>query len=183
MRTANINGDEYRIGLKNIYDLFPGPVKERIVAEKKRTTWDAQHKQAAAQVARQIDRIEAANTLEVATAASSGLSALDKLKKEDQENLLEWMTSMDKKFADIRTTFDCVLFRVKDNSWTVVVDTSETGDLSKAITIGEYSKTQQLESVDEHLTISVNVHGDGDLVEFVGLCCKFVFLFIFFRFI
>lgn len=46
------------------------------------------------------------------------------------------------------------------------------GNLDKAIILGEYSLTHEVGSIDDFLTISVNVHDDGNVLEIVGICCK-----------
>ena len=47
------------------------------------------------------------------------------------------------------------------------------GDLENALHIGEYTKTQEIKNVDDYLSISINVHDEGNVLEIVGMCCKF----------
>lgn len=47
------------------------------------------------------------------------------------------------------------------------------GDLAKAISLGEYSKTHEIKSIDDFLSVSMNVHDDGNVLEIVGMCCKY----------
>lgn len=46
------------------------------------------------------------------------------------------------------------------------------GDLDNALLIGEYSKTYEIKSIDELLSVSMNVHDSGDILELVGMCCE-----------
>ncbi|KXJ81794.1 hypothetical protein RP20_CCG017818 [Aedes albopictus] len=53
---------------------------------------------------------------------------------------------------------------------TVVIDTIGKGDLEDAVHVGEYSNTHEMVNLDEFLSISVNVHDRGDVLEIVGMC-------------
>lgn len=120
MKNENLAIDEYRVGLKNLYELFPENVKDRIVCEKKRRSWDEPHKQALANVERQIEKLTAAKNSQTAPQ-----SLKEKLKAENQENLMDYLNAMEKKYADIKTTFDCILYETKDH-WIAVIDITET---------------------------------------------------------
>lgn len=120
MKNENLAIDEYRVGLKNLYELFPLNVRDRIISEKKRRSWDESHKQAVADVERQIEKLFAAKNSQ--TAAQS---LKDKLKAENQENLMDYLNAMEKKFAEIKTTFDCILYETEDH-WIAVIDITET---------------------------------------------------------
>lgn len=120
MKKANLAIDEYRVGLKNLYELFPDNVKDRCISEKKRRSWDESHKQAVANVERQIEKLSAAKNGQTATQ-----SLKEKLKAENQENLMDYLNAMEKKYTDIKTTFDCILYETKDH-WIAVIDTTET---------------------------------------------------------
>lgn len=53
---------------------------------------------------------------------------------------------------------------------------SSQGDLEHALHIGEYSKTHEIQNVNDFLSISMNVHDEGNVLEIVGMCSKFEFL-------
>lgn len=46
------------------------------------------------------------------------------------------------------------------------------GNLEKAVFLTEYSKTHDIQSIDDFLSVSMNVHDDGNVLEIVGMCCK-----------
>lgn len=48
------------------------------------------------------------------------------------------------------------------------------GDLENAVIIGEYSKTHEVKNIDSYLSVSVNVHDEGNVLEIVGMCCKYM---------
>lgn len=65
-------------------------------------------------------------------------------------------------------------------SYRACIDTSERGELESGIHLGEYRVTQQWASLTptDQYNISINVHNDGNILEIVGMCCKyFNFLF------
>lgn len=46
------------------------------------------------------------------------------------------------------------------------------GDLENALILSEYSKTNDVKSINKYLSITINVHNNGDVLELVGMCCK-----------
>ena len=46
------------------------------------------------------------------------------------------------------------------------------GDLENAVLIGEYNDTHEMKNLDDYLSISINVHDEGNTLEIVGMCCK-----------
>ncbi|XP_036331193.1 tripeptidyl-peptidase 2 [Rhagoletis pomonella] len=163
MTASNTANGEYRIGLKNFYDLCPFKVRENIINFNKTKEWDGPNKLAAAATSRKLIEFEAQNS------DLSKLSWDKKLIKEDLDNTLEMLNSYDKLYKDIKTTYDCILYQTA-NGWQAVIDTTEKGDLENALHIGEYAKTHEIKNVDNFFSISINVHDSGDLLEVVGMC-------------
>lgn len=60
MKRSNIGAD-YRVGSKNLMDLYPSRVRDKIVADAKLKTWDEPNKKALSEVARDISDFEAKN--------------------------------------------------------------------------------------------------------------------------
>ncbi|XP_058831362.1 tripeptidyl-peptidase 2 [Topomyia yanbarensis] len=164
MKTKCVN-NEYRIGLKSMYDLYPSRIHEKILANAKLKTWDEPHKKVMADVSRDLA------VFETKAPATVGLSLKDKLVKENLDSTLEFLSSCEKKFSDLKTTLDCVLF-LSENGWVAVIDNTESGDLETAVHIGEYNKTHEMINLDDFLAISINVHDDGDVLEIVGMCAS-----------
>ena len=54
------------------------------------------------------------------------------------------------------------------------IDTSEVGDLSVGVDLGEYRHTQEWTSLTskDAFTVTINVHNEGNLLEIVGMCCE-----------
>uniref|UniRef100_A0A1I8PAP3 Tripeptidyl-peptidase 2 n=1 Tax=Stomoxys calcitrans TaxID=35570 RepID=A0A1I8PAP3_STOCA len=154
---------EFRLGLKRFYDLCPSKVRENLTNARKLKEWDGPHKTAIAEISRKINEFDAQNP------DTSKLSWDKKLIKEDLDNTLDMLNAYEKYYPDIKTAFDCILYETQ-NGWQAVIDISEKGDLEKALHIGEYTKTHEIKNVDDYLSISVNVHDEGGVLEIVGMC-------------
>ncbi|XP_055627054.1 tripeptidyl-peptidase 2 isoform X2 [Toxorhynchites rutilus septentrionalis] len=163
MKAKNANGSEYRIGLKSMHDLYPSRIREKIVADAKLKTWDESHKKALAAVSRDIADFDTKNP------TAQNFSVKDKLTKENLESTIDYLNACEKKYSDLKTTYDCVLF-LTENGWVAVIDTTESGDLENAVHVAEYSKTHEMVNLDDFLSISINVHDGGDVLEIVGMC-------------
>lgn len=103
------------------------------------------------------------------------LTESQKLEKENLDAKLEILTLCDKKFSDPGTVYDVVMF-FDGEIWRCCVDTSEDGDLSQCSLIGEYSKTYEYFTFTalDQLNVSMNVHDNGNTLELVGVCCKYL---------
>lgn len=168
----NINKtNNYRLGVKNAYDVYPERLRERIQEEYKEKQWENQHKTALAEAHRELGKFEAklANNLH----SRDMHTEQDKLNKEDLELKVEILISTDKKYTDVGPTYDCILFH-DGTKWLCCVDTSENGDLENCPLLGEYSVTHEYAplTANDQLNFSINVHNNGDILELVGLCCK-----------
>ncbi|XP_070069765.1 tripeptidyl-peptidase 2 isoform X1 [Drosophila takahashii] len=153
-----------RVGLKSFSDLVPSKVRNNIVAQAKLKHWDKPHKTATANASRKIVEFESQNPGE-----ASKLPWDKKIVKENLDFELEMLNSYEKVYGDIKTSYDCVLFPTA-NGWLTIIDTTEQGDLEQALRIGEYSRTHETRNVDDFLSISVNVHDEGNVLEVVGMC-------------
>lgn len=76
MQSNNISTTaSYRLGLKNLMDLYPSRVRDKIVADSKLKNWDEINKKVIADVAREISDFEGKNPSEFC-AISTPLIAL-----------------------------------------------------------------------------------------------------------
>ncbi|XP_059614675.1 tripeptidyl-peptidase 2 [Phlebotomus argentipes] len=164
MKKVNANGEEFRVGLKSLYDLYPTKIREKIIAENKVKCWDESHKTCVADVCRKLEEFDQSHPNNV-----NNLPYREKLRKENLDASLEMLNFCEKKFTEFKTTYDCVLFPT-DKGWMAVIDTTETGDLENAVHIKEYSGNYDTQVINEYLSISVNVHNGGNVLEIVGMC-------------
>lgn len=61
---SNNTGSDYRLGLKNLMDLYPSRVRDKIVADAKLKQWDEPNKKALADLAREVAEFETKNSSE-----------------------------------------------------------------------------------------------------------------------
>lgn len=164
--------NNYRLGVKNGYDIYPERLTDRIKEEYKEKQWDNQHKTALAEAHRDLGKVEAK------IVNNQHLTEQEKLEKEDVELKVELLVNSDKKFNDVGPTYDCILFH-DGTKWLCCVDTSEKGDLEACPLLGEYSITHDYAPLtpNDQLNFSINVHNNGDILELVGLCCMYQFIF------
>lgn len=63
MRSSNVSSD-YRLGMKNLMDLYPSRVRDKILADAKLKKWDEPHKKVLADTVRELNEFEAKNSSE-----------------------------------------------------------------------------------------------------------------------
>ncbi|CAG9796314.1 unnamed protein product [Diatraea saccharalis] len=155
----------YRVGVLYPFSLYPTKLKERIQEHRKEHIWDVGHKPAFAEANKGLQEYENESS------KSSNLGLMEKFQKEELEARVDILQNAEKKYNDVGPTYDCVLFH-DGNVWRACIDTSESGDLASGPLLGEYSITQEhthLTPLDE-MTISINVHDEGQTLEVVGMC-------------
>ncbi|XP_050554700.1 tripeptidyl-peptidase 2 isoform X2 [Spodoptera frugiperda] len=156
----------WRVGILHPFSIYPTKLKERMQEHRKEHSWDIGYKPAFAEANKQLQDFETDVVYK-----SVVLSPEDKIQKEELEARVEVLHTAEKKYNDVGPTYDCVLFN--DGSvWRACIDTSECGDLASGPFLGEYSVTHEhthLTPFDE-MTVSINVHDDGQTLEVVGMC-------------
>ncbi|XP_073993244.1 tripeptidyl-peptidase II isoform X1 [Rhodnius prolixus] len=158
----------YHIGIKNAYELYPKPLKERIETERKEKKWDPNHKSASAVANQKLNEL---NTTLDSSKSGQPITRVQKLAKEDLECQVEVLNTFEKKYADQGPVYDCIVFH-DGIMWNVCLDTSECGDLESCNLVGEYEKTYQYVTLtkEDLLNYSINVYNDGNLLEIVSIC-------------
>jgi hypothetical protein len=63
MKSSNLS-TEYRLGLKNLMDLYPSRIRDKILGDAKLKQWDEPHKKVLADVARELNEFDAKNSSE-----------------------------------------------------------------------------------------------------------------------
>uniref|UniRef100_A0A336M1F3 Tripeptidyl-peptidase 2 n=1 Tax=Culicoides sonorensis TaxID=179676 RepID=A0A336M1F3_CULSO len=162
MKNLNPSG-EYRVGLKSLSDLYPSRIREKIIADMKLKNWDNVHKRAVTEVSKQLEEFENKNPV------AANFQLKEKLQKEDLDATVEFLGQQEKKVNDLKITYDCVLFN-SDEGWIAVIDTTECGDLQNGLLIHEYTSYHEMANVDDYLSVSINVHDNGNVLEIVGMC-------------
>ncbi|XP_047041044.1 tripeptidyl-peptidase 2 [Helicoverpa zea] len=156
----------WRVGVLYPYSLYPVKLKERMQEHRKTHDWDVNYKPAFAEANKNLQDFETD-----VVAKNPVLSPEDKILKEELEARVEVLQTAEKKYNDVGPTYDCVLFH-DGTVWRACIDTTESGELSSGVVLGEYSRTHEhthLTPFDE-MTVSINVHDDGNTLEVVGMC-------------
>ncbi|MCL4177805.1 MAG: S8 family serine peptidase [Verrucomicrobia bacterium] len=148
----------YHLGLKRGYELFPGPLVDR-VKEKRRERWDAAQRQLEAEMRRQI--------------ATHGETEPDPSaprapERKDLETRLEQLLALQQAYEDPGPVYDCVVFH-DGNVWRVVLDADEDGDLGEEKALTHYRLERGYATFDDEtlLNFAVNIYDDGRLLSIV----------------
>lgn len=168
---------KYHIGMKGSFSLYPKQLRERMTKERKEKTWDPLHKELLAEAQRKVQAMETQKSNGGTSNSTNGnggggnSSLLEKLAKEDCESRVSQLNTLEKKYSDLGPVYDCVVYH-DGEVWRACIDTSECGNLSSGLHLGEYQLTHQWSALTQadHYTISINVHNDGNLLEIVGMC-------------
>lgn len=145
----------YRVGLKSAYALLPKPLVSRLQRER-RVDFDRAQRAALVAVRERLDaararmdavkgkekeKAEARLDLEEAEAAETGLIAAGKA-------------------DDPGPVYDCVTW-FDGNRWRAVVDTTESGDLSKCVVMEDYRLERRFATLYDLCNYTVNVWDEG----------------------
>lgn len=122
---------KYHIGVKNIYELYPKSLRERMAKEYLDCEWQPMHKTVTAEAVRKLQQFQN-NHLD-----PTADTVQQKLIREDLQSKVDFLKSLDKKFTDLGPTYDCVVFN-DGKHWKAVIDTSGVGELEKCTLLGTY---------------------------------------------
>ncbi|XP_064639092.1 tripeptidyl-peptidase 2-like isoform X2 [Lineus longissimus] len=152
--------NQYHLGVKQAYDLYPKGLKDRIIQLRRRRQWDPIHKTTLAAALRKLDEFESSH--------SSPLSLENKLIKEDLQAQIDVLNTVDRKLTDPGPVYDCVVFH-DGATWRACVDTSESGDLSSGKIMAAYREEHEFATltVDDMLNYSFNIYNEGNTLEIV----------------
>ncbi|XP_045114338.1 tripeptidyl-peptidase 2-like isoform X1 [Portunus trituberculatus] len=173
---------KYHIGVKGSFSLYPKQLRERMTKDRKEKTWDPLHKELLAEAQRKAIENQKSNGSSSSGTngngsgggggnSSTSSNLLEKLGKEDAESRVSQLNTLEKKYSDLGPAYDCVVYH-DGQVWRACIDTSECGHLASGVHLGEYRLTHQWSALtqNDHYTVSINVHNDGNLLEIVGMC-------------
>ncbi|KXS13983.1 subtilisin-like protein [Gonapodya prolifera JEL478] len=163
-----IDGATFRLGAKAASDLFPKPVLDRVQKARKRA-WEVAQGNVLAAAVGDLDKFGNGGGAGT-TADDDGGEEKDKWKQELKARV-DVLKDMGKNYADPGDIYDVLLVTPPSGSPFVVVDTSLTGDLRKAIPLTDYAESRAWSKFGDFdlLTYSIKIFDGGDRVSIVTL--------------
>lgn len=156
-QVASLNPKKtFHIGLKHAYDFFPVHLTRRIRRER-RDRWDRSHRPIVSAARLSLSRLRRDN----APAAQI----------DDADARLAALVAAEKHYRDTGPFFDVIVFHDGTN-WRAIVDTSESGDLSRCDLLENYAIHGRYSSFPNGvmLNFAVNVYNSGDILSIVVDC-------------
>jgi len=165
---------KWHLGVKCAVDLWPRPgVKDRVLGERLSKQWEPGHKRSLGEAVKRQQESE------VKERDVDSLSLLERLQKENLDAEVELLTSLDKKHRDTShghwlsdpgPVYDCLVWD-SGKGWRAAIDTSEEGDLSRALNLGVFRETYEWGRLCEvsQMNVSVNIWESGSLLEIVAM--------------
>ncbi|KAG2195613.1 hypothetical protein INT47_005981 [Mucor saturninus] len=150
--------NEYRVGIKRAYELFPNDLTSRIKSERRQNF-----------VKKQAQLLSEAQTL-LADFAKKDDNETTAAEKTELEARIEGLKDLDKTYEDPGVILDCVVFH-DGKDWRAVIDINENGDLSDQPALTDYRKELKYHTFGKAdlLNFSVNIYNNGDILSIVTL--------------
>ncbi|XP_078488477.1 tripeptidyl-peptidase 2 isoform X1 [Ciona intestinalis] len=151
---------KFNIGMKNLHQIFPKGLKDRLTKEDKEIGWERSHKlKTAMAMAKLNDFI-----------ANDNDSLPDKkMQKENLQAAVDFLDKVDKNWSDPGPVADCIVFH-DGNTFQACVDISLCGDLQSAPLLTSYSESQKFATISRAamLNYSVNIYEEGKVLCIVA---------------
>ncbi|CAG2120102.1 unnamed protein product, partial [Medioppia subpectinata] len=95
---------KYHVGMKNLYELYPKSLLERMAAEYESSEWTPGHRRATADALRELQAFESKHT----EAMNDSLD--QKLMRKELRSRVDFLKDVDTNRQDFGPTYDCVVF-------------------------------------------------------------------------
>ncbi|KAI7856234.1 hypothetical protein BDC45DRAFT_555693 [Circinella umbellata] len=156
--------NEYRVGLKRAYELFPTELVRRLKSERKEQ-FELKH----AQLLNEGQQKLAAFQKEHPSLSGNADEKLQ-AQQADLEARVESLKELIKSYEDPGVILDCVVF-FDGQDWRAVIDVDESGDLRGQPCLTDYRKELKYHTFGKAdlLNFSVNIYENGDLLSIVTL--------------
>ncbi|KAI9469712.1 MAG: subtilase family-domain-containing protein [Benjaminiella poitrasii] len=153
----NNPSDEYRVGLKRAYELFPTELTNRIKSER-RENFVKKHAQLLSKAQAELAEFLKDNSKPV------------EAEKTELEARVEMLKDLYKNYEDPGIIFDCVVF-FDGKDWRAVIDVDESGDLRGQPCLADYRKELKYHTFGKAdlLNFSVNIYDNGNILSITTL--------------
>lgn len=153
--------DEYRVGIKRAYELYPGALVGRMKAER-RKEWDKKQR---ALLMKETRRSEAFDK------RFPKPNKAQKKSRADLDQRVKQLKSIQGKYDDPGPVYDCVVFH-DGKVWRAVIDTDEDGDLSDEKAMTNFRTEREFSTFGklDLLNYVVNIYDNGNLLSIVADC-------------
>jgi tripeptidyl-peptidase-2 len=151
--------NEFRVGKKAVFDMFPKPLVARLKQERKES-WSRQHAVAEAEAARALS----------AHPLPAQANKEDVKRRKDLEDRAELLKQARDAYVDDGPTVDVIAFQDAERMWRVVVSAADDGeDLSAVEPLAPFRAERKYARFGwgSQLNYAVNVHSEGDVVSLV----------------
>ncbi|RDD39583.1 Tripeptidyl-peptidase 2 [Trichoplax sp. H2] len=150
---------KFHLGIKHATELFPSPLCDRLKKEYRKKKWAPSHSKCTADAIRELQQSESKGQKQ---------TFLDELMREELQQRTEQLKNLDKIGDESLPIFDCVVFH-NGSVWRAVIDTTETGNLSKCTVLPEF-RLQPVYGTfgeDDLLNYTISVYDDGNRLSIV----------------
>eukprot|EP00049_Salpingoeca_infusionum_P024824 m.17228 g.17228 ORF g.17228 m.17228 type:complete len:1251 (+) comp7373_c0_seq2:165-3917(+) len=149
---------DYRLGIKNIFQLFPTPLVKRVKA-KRLELWSQKHAVVEAKHRQALTSFDAAHP---------SPSKEEMQERNELVKVLDAAVALKKDYNDLGPVYDVVMFH-DGKEWKAAVDVSECGNLAESTLMGEYRFRQEYACFSDmdRMNYSFNVYNDGDILSIV----------------
>uniref|UniRef100_H2Z489 Tripeptidyl-peptidase 2 n=1 Tax=Ciona savignyi TaxID=51511 RepID=H2Z489_CIOSA len=147
---------KFNIGVKNLFEIFPKGLKDRLTKEERENNWEPQHKLKTSMALAELDNL----------LSSESEPLPDKgLEKENLQATVEVLDKLDKHWTNPGPVVDCVVFH-DGNTFQACVDISLCGDLESAPLLTSYRESQKYATFSRAamLNYSVNIYEEGKVL-------------------
>lgn len=152
---------EFRLGVKQLYELFPKSLVSRVKAER-RKEWDRKQRQLLDREKRRLADFDQ----RIPKPKKS-----QKKHREELEERIKQLKALQSKYSDPGPVCDCVVFH-DGKVWRAVIDTDEDGDLTDEKVMTNFRLERQFSTFSslDLLNFAVNIYEQGNRLSIVTDC-------------
>lgn len=152
---------KFRVGVKDAYTLFPGPLVKRIKADRK-AQFDKNQAASLASAKKELENFNATK--------KDSTKREDLLQKLEITSKIQAIEDLSSNYNDIGPIFDCISFQDEEGMWRAAIDTLCNGDfVEQPPLLTTYRAELQYSKFEDstELYYAVNFYENGDVLSIV----------------